>query len=307
MSQKQSKSQGPWLPTPRFEDYKEFFKPHFELERRDDGVLYVCMHTAGGEVQWNAELHRAIWQLFRTIGSDPENEVLIFTAKGDNWMSTFDTASWAQIENEDWGGDQGKATYENMYYDGRNMLISLIHDVEFPTICAFPGFGFHSEIGLMMDIAIAADDAIIVDKHYDFGLVPGDGIHSCFLELMGTRRGVHALWTGKAFDAQAALEAGLIAEVVPKDKLVERAYEIADTMMGQPRHTRRLTTQVLRRPWKQRIVDDLDGAFGIEMYVDMVTKEHHTEDKAAEIANSDPALERVAGEKRGKGIAKSNP
>ena len=75
----------------------------------------------------------------------------------------------------------------------------------------------------------------------------------------------------------------------------------------QPRHTRRLTTQVLRRPWKQRIVDDLDGAFGIEMYVDMVTKEHHTEDKAAEIANSDPALERVAGEKRGKGIAKSNP
>ena len=131
-----------WLPTPKFEDYKEFFKEHFEMERREDGVLFVCMHTLGGEVQWNAQLHRAIWQLFRTIGSDPENEVLIFTAKGGHWMRGFDTESWAEIEEPTAGGDQKRATYENMFYDGRNMLISLIHDIEFPTICAFPGFGF---------------------------------------------------------------------------------------------------------------------------------------------------------------------
>ncbi len=297
-----TKPLGPWLPTPKFEDYKEFFKPHFEMERRDDGVLLVCMHTAGGEVQWNAQLHRAIWQLFRTIGSDPENEVLIFTAKGDNWMTTFDTASWAQIENPEWGGDQGKATYENMFYDGRNMLISLIHDVEFPTICAFPGVGFHAEIGLMMDIAIASEDAIIIDDHYGFGLVPGDGIHSCFMELAGLRRGTYAMWMGKAIDAKTALDWGMITEAVPKEKLVERAYEIADRLMSQPRHTRRLTTQVFRRRWKQRIVDDLDGAFGMEMYVDMVTKEHHKDDKLDALVDSNPDLEVIHGDKRKKGI-----
>jgi len=303
MNQKTNqKSLGPWLPTPKFEDYKEYFKPHFEMERREDGVLYVCMHTAGGEVQWNAELHRAIWQLFRTIGSDPENEVLIFTSKGGHWMKSFDTASWAAIENEEFGGNQGKATYENMFYDGRNMLISLIHDVEFPTICAFPGVGFHSEIGLMMDIAIASDDAIIVDKHYDFGLVPGDGIHSCFLELLGQRRGSYALWMGQVIDAQKALDWGMISEVVPKDKLVERAYEIADKLMEQERHTRRITTQVLRRRWKQRIVDDLDGAFGMEMYVDMVTKEHHRDDKVDGIVDDDPDLAMIQGDKRKEGL-----
>jgi len=284
---------GEWLPTPKFEDYKEFFKGHFEMERREDGVLYVCMHTAGGEVQWNAELHRAIWQLFRTIGSDPENEVLIFTSKGGHWMKSFDTASWAAIEDPEAGGDQGKATYENMFYDGRNMLISLIHDVEFPTICAFPGVGFHAEIGLCMDIAIASDDAIIVDKHYDFGLVPGDGIHSCFLELLGQRRGSYALWMGQVIDAKKALDWGMISEVVPKDKLIERAYEIADKLMEQERHTRRITTQVLRRRWKQRIVDDLDGAFGMEMYVDMVTKEHHRDDKVDAIVDADPDLDMI--------------
>ena len=63
-----------WIPTPEFEEYRERFSEHFELERREDGVLFACMHTLGGEVQWNAQLHRAIWQLFRTVGSDPKNE-----------------------------------------------------------------------------------------------------------------------------------------------------------------------------------------------------------------------------------------
>lgn len=268
-----------WIPTPKFEDYKEIFKEHFEMERREDGVLKVTMHTCGGEVQWNAQLHRAIWQLFRTIGSDPENEVLIFTAKGDNWMRGFDTASWAEIEDPEWGGDQAKATYEHMFYDGRQMLISLIHDVEFPTICAFNGYGFHSEIGLMMDIAICSDDAIIHDGHYEYGLVPGDGIHSCFMHLAGHRRGTYALWMGELIDAQKALEWGMVTEVVPKDKLIDRAYEIADKIMSQPRHIRRISTQVMRREWKQRIVDDLDGAFGMEMYVDLAIEERHQDEK----------------------------
>jgi hypothetical protein len=36
--------------------------------------------------------------------------------------------------------------------------------------------------------------------------------------------------------------------------------------MRQPRTVRRLTTQIIRRPWKKRILDDLDGGFGIQMF-----------------------------------------
>ena len=34
----------------------------------------------------------------------------------------------------------------------------------------------------------------------------------------------------------------------------------------KPRTVRRLTTQIVRRPWKQRIVADLDGGFGSQMF-----------------------------------------
>ena len=111
-----------------------------------------------------------------------------------------------------------------------------------------------------------AEDAIIYDLHYDIGSVPGDGIHSCFQELLGVKRAAYALLTGEAFDAKKALELGMVNEVLPKEKLIERAYQIADHIMTQPRTTRRLTTQIIRRPWKHRIVDDLDGGFGIQMF-----------------------------------------
>ena len=43
--------------------------------------------------------------------------------------------------------------------------------------------------------------------------------------------------------------------------------------MSQPRVTRRLTTQIIRRPWKRRITDDLDGGFGIQMFAHLAKNE----------------------------------
>jgi 1,4-dihydroxy-2-naphthoyl-CoA synthase len=133
------------------------------------------------------------------------------------------------------------------------------------------GFGYlgqalSSEIVLMCDITLAAEDAVLFDLHYDIGSVPADGIHNAFQELLGVKRAAYALLTGEAITARQALEWGMVNEVLPLERLVERAYQIADHIMTQPRTVRRLTTQIVRRPWKQRIVNDLDGGFGIQMF-----------------------------------------
>jgi enoyl-CoA hydratase/carnithine racemase len=147
-----------------------------------------------------------------------------------------------------------------------------VNDLEIPTIGVLNGPGFHTEICLMCDITICSEDAIIFDLHYDIGSVPGDGIHSCLLELLGVKRGAYALLTGQAIDAKTALEYGLVNEVVPRDKLLDRAWQLADHIMTQPRITRRITTQIVRRPWKKRITDDLDGGFGMQMFAHLAKK-----------------------------------
>jgi len=250
-----------FLPTPKFEDYSDFFKDFFTLERRDDGVLLARAHTRGGSVQLSSQNHRALGQFLKTVGVDPENEVLILTGTGPDWMMRADPAGF-EIEQSDpeyWA-------YEYAYKDGRINVSALVNDLEIPTIGLINGHGFHSEVLLMCDLTLMAEDARIYDLHYGISSVPGDGIHSAFQELLGVKRAAYALLTGEAIDAATALEYGMVNEVLPREELITRAYTIADHIMQQPRTVRRLTTQIIRRPWKRRIVDDLDGGFGIQMF-----------------------------------------
>ncbi|MEO9181691.1 MAG: enoyl-CoA hydratase/isomerase family protein [Acidimicrobiales bacterium] len=250
-----------FIPTPEFEEYKEAFKDFFKLERRDDGVVLAQAHTLGGPIQLSVQNHRALGQMLKVIGADPKNELLILTGSGEEFMMASDPKGFELEE-----ADMTYWAYEYAYKDGRTNVSALINDLEIPTIGLFNGPGFHSEIVLMCDITIASDDAVFFDLHYDIGSVPADGIHSAFQELLGTKRAAYALLTGEAIDAKKALEYGLVNELVARDKLIERGYQIADHIMTQPRTTRRLTTQIVRRPWKKRITDNLDGGFGIQMF-----------------------------------------
>src|SRR5438034_11484655 len=73
----------------RLEDYAPKYSKHFCLERRN-GVLQVQMHTDGGPVVFNRFIHSAWPQLWQDIGNDPDNEVLILTGSGDQWVGGFE-------------------------------------------------------------------------------------------------------------------------------------------------------------------------------------------------------------------------
>jgi enoyl-CoA hydratase/carnithine racemase len=256
-----------FVASPDFDEYKERFKQHYKMERRDDGVILVQAHTKGGPIQLSVENHRSLGQMLKTVGADPKNEIMILTGSGEEFMMDADPEGF-KLEEE----DLAYWAYEYAYKDGRINVSSLVNDLEIPTIGVLNGPGFHTEICLMCDLTICSDDAIIYDLHYDIGSVPGDGIHSCFQELLGVKRAAYALLTGQTIDAKTALEYGMVNEIVPRDKLVQRAWQLADHIMSQPRTTRRMTTQIVRRPWRRQITDSLDGGFAIQMFAHLAKK-----------------------------------
>ena len=94
---------------------------------------------------------------------------------------------------------------------------------------------------------------------------------------MGIKRASYAMLTNQVMTAQDALEYGMVNEVLPYDRVVPRAYEIADMLMQQHRTVRRLTTQVVRKPWKDALANSaLDFVFATEMYANMCN--HYTHD-----------------------------
>ncbi len=237
---------------PRFEDYREKYATHFKLERQN-GILQVQMHTKGGPVLYGLPIHNAWSQLWLDIGNDPDNEVLIFSGTGDKWIGGFDPEFAAQSLHE----LPADAFYDQIYSDATKLLEAFIFNIDIPTIACINGSGLHTEFALLCDITLCAEHAELFDPHFKFNLVPGDGQGLTFQELMGVKRAAYFLYTSDKINAQMAKEMGLVNEVLPLDRLLPRAWEIAEKIMQKPRTIRRLTSAVLRRQWKRRLVEDL--------------------------------------------------
>ena len=83
------------------------------------------------------------------------------------------------------------------------------------------------EIALNCDFLIASDTASFADTHARVGIHPGWGMTQLLQQAIGRRRACQMSFTCRSIDAQTAYEWGLVNEVVPPERLLSRAMEIA--------------------------------------------------------------------------------
>lgn len=214
---------------------------------RTDGVLEVALHTDGGPFVFSEPAHADFGRAFADVAADPDNRVVILTGTGDSFCSAFDYGSFHDEMTH--GRD---AYWTNVRVAGNHMLTSLL-DIEMPVIGAVNGPALsHSELVVMSDVVLAAEHATFQDAtHFIAGIPPGDGMHVAWSLLLGPNRGRHFLMTGRVMDAIEAHELGVVAEVLPADRLMDRARELAARWAELPsltlRGTRRMLTAELRR------------------------------------------------------------
>jgi len=225
-----------------FDQYADKYQT-VKMERRD-GILQVTLHTNDGPLQWGSLPHEELPQVFRDIGSDRENRVVIMTGTGNSFSGPR-------------GSAQGRPRrtpleWDKTYWEGKHLLMNLL-DIEVPMISAINGPALrHSELPLLCDIVLASEDTVFQDSgHFMSGLIPGDGMHVVYPMLLGMNRGRYFLLTGQTIDARKALELGLVAEVLPREQLLPRAWELAEQLAQQPplvlRYSRALLTQHIKR------------------------------------------------------------
>jgi len=123
----------------------------------------------------------------------------------------------------------------------------------------------HAEIAVLSDIVLAAEHAEFADApHYPNGIVPGDGVHVLWLQLLGLNRGRHFLLTGRKLSAREAHGLGVVAEVLPKEKLMPRAWELAEQIVAKPRLANRYARVVLTQHLKRLMLDNLGYGLALE-------------------------------------------
>ena len=123
----------------------------------------------------------------------------------------------------------------------------------------------HSEYALIANVIVASESATFNDlPHFAGGIVPGDGIFTTWSYRAGAGRAESFLLNPQPITARTALEWGVVAEVVPNGRAVNRAYELAAQYLKAPEVTRRNTRIHFIQPLKERLVREVGYGLSLE-------------------------------------------
>src|SRR4029077_18860811 len=114
-------------------------------------------------------------------------------------------------------------------HDEGVQLLENIANIRVPLIAAVEGRAYvHSEYAPYANVIVAAESASFHDiPHFAGGIVPGDGIFTAWSYRAGAGRAEAFLLNPQPLTARTAYEWGVVAEVVPNGRALDRARELA--------------------------------------------------------------------------------
>ena len=195
----------------------------------DDGIATVTLHRPDKMNAFTRTMMDEIIAAMDAIDADDAVRAVIFTGHGDRAF-----CAGADLTPDDGAkpfasGEAVENLSDATVRDGGGRLTLRLFNSTKPLIAACNGaaVGVGATMQLAMDIRLAADTARYGFVFARRGIVP-EACSSWFLpRLVGIQQALEWTYTGRVFDAQEALEAGLVRSVHPQDKLMGEARALA--------------------------------------------------------------------------------
>jgi 2-(1,2-epoxy-1,2-dihydrophenyl)acetyl-CoA isomerase len=134
-----------------------------------------------------------------------------------------------------------------------------IRRIPYPVIAAIngPAAGAGMSLALSADLRIASDEAFLAIAYGRIGAAPDGGMTYFLPRVVGPAKALELALNDPNLDADAALEAGLVSEVVPADQLLTRAREKAEKLAAKAPYYVRMAKRLLHESIENSLNDHL--------------------------------------------------
>ncbi|HWX96117.1 MAG TPA: enoyl-CoA hydratase-related protein [Solirubrobacteraceae bacterium] len=196
----------------------------------DEPALRVRRLTLNRPEQLNAmteELCEALHLELRRIAVDRSCRAVILTGAGRGFCAGLDLHGYGAAPGND-GSDEARDRLGNQQH--MSTLILQLRALPQPVIAAVngPAAGFGLALALGSDIRYASREAVFRVAFMNIGVSNCDMGTSWLLpRLIGASRSHELMLTGRRMDAEEALRAGLVADVLDGAELLDRALDAA--------------------------------------------------------------------------------
>lgn len=200
------------------------------LEVKHEGVAILVMNRPDRLNALNTELATALNDAIGRIAADESIRVVILTGAGRAFCAGGDLGSIGK------GRASGAAKdLEPLLRAGMQVVVRM-RTMPQPVIAAVNGAaaGAGMNIALAADIRIAAEEASFGQNFAKVGLFPDYGGMYFLPQLVGPAKAAELFYTGDMIDAKAALDLGIVNQVVPAAQLEAEVKTLAQKIAQGP-------------------------------------------------------------------------
>jgi enoyl-CoA hydratase len=150
-------------------------------------------------------------------------------------------------------------SFLDMYIADQQSAWETLAATRTPMIAAVNGFalGGGCEIAMICDFIIASEAAKFGQPEIKLGVIPGWGGTQRLTRAVGKAKAMDLILTGRMMDAREAESCGLVARVVPADRLMEEALAAAETIAGFSRASVMVAKESVNRAFETTLAEGI--------------------------------------------------
>ena len=242
-----------------------------------DGVATFTLNRPEALNALNAQLRRELLTAFKAIARDQAVRSVVITGAGRGFCAGADLR-----------GGSAERDFRAVLGAEYNPLIAAIRSLNKPVVAAVNGVAAGAGVSLVFaaDVVVASEEARFVPAFHRIGLVPDSGLARTLVRGVGRHRTFEILMGERQLHAHDAHDLGLVAAVVPADRLADAARELAQRLAGGPTVSIGLTKRLLNAVEDATVAESLETEAALQ---DIAGRsEDHAEGVAAFGEKRDP-------------------